>query len=327
MPAAKLSPDDPDVNSGMGNLLVMQERYKEAVPYLETAAKNSNSPATQNLLGVAYLYAGETEKGTAALEKVVETDPRPETLNDISYELADANASLPKALEYAEKAVAKEEKESFDGQLSSLLPGDLKSTQNIGNAWDTLGWVHFRLGHLDRAENYLHAAWLLLQESVVADHLGQLYQQEKKTDKAIHMYRLALATPLVHGGSRDETRHRLQNLTGTKASTAQNMFRGDSSGSELSQLRSVKLKRLVPGSATAEFFLLFSPGPKIEDVKFISGSEKLKSASQALSEAHFQIAFPEGSSARLVRRVMLVCSAVTGCQAVLLTPNSVNSMK
>ena len=61
----------------------------------------------------------------------------------------------------------------------------------------------------------------------------------------------------------------------------------------MSQIRSVKLKQVVPEYAPAEFFLLFGPGPKVEDVKFISGSEKLKLASDVLSNAKFQVAFPE----------------------------------
>ena len=83
----------------------------------------------------------------------------------------------------------------------------------------------------------------------------------------------------------------------------------------------------LPGQATAEFFLLFSPGPKIEDVQFISGSEKLKSAGDALYDANFEVSFPPGSSARLVRRATLMCSSVVGCQAVLFTPDTVNSVK
>jgi tetratricopeptide (TPR) repeat protein len=325
----KIAPDDPEANSALGTLLMQQKRSGEALSYLETAAKNDNSPAARARLGAAYLQAGQIEKGKATLETIVEADATPEILNVVAYELADANASLPKALEYAQHAVDKQEKESHDVELASLLPEDLACTRKIGMFWDTLGWVHFRLGHLDQAESYLHAAWLLSQGGAEADHLGQVYEQQKKTEKAIHMYRLALAKPEAHGpgGSWDEIRHRLEHLTGAKAPTLMDLLRGDPNGSELSQLRSVKLKRLVPGSATAEFFLLFSPGPKVEDVAFVSGSEKLKSAGQALSEANFRVAFPEGSSARLVRRAILMCSSVTGCAAVLFTPDSVNSVE
>jgi tetratricopeptide (TPR) repeat protein len=326
----KISPDDTEANTALGMSLVQQKHYSEALPYLETAGKNDKSPAAQSRLGAAYLQAGQIEKGTVILEKVVEADPGPEIWNDVGYELADANITLPKALEYTQHAVDAQEMESHDAKLSNLLPEDLACTRKVGMFWDSLGWAHFRLGHLDQAESYLRAAWLLSQGAVEADHLGQVYEQQKKTEKAIHMYRLALATPEAHspGGSWDETRRRLEHLTGAKAPTAMDLLRGDPNGSELSALRTVKLNRLVPGSATAEFFLLFSPGPKIEDVQFVSGSEELKSAGQiALSGANFQVAFPEHSSARLVRRAILMCSSESGCHAVLFTPDSVKSVK
>jgi Tfp pilus assembly protein PilF len=327
--AVKIAPEDPEANSALGMLLMQQKRYAEALPYLETAAQKDDSSGARFRLGDAYLRGGQIEKGTVLLEKVVEADPGPEMWNDVGYELADANVSLPKALEYAQHAVDAQEMESHDTDLSNPLPGDLACTQKIGMFWDTLGWVHFRLGHLDQAESYLHAAWLLSQGPVEADHLGQVYEQQKRTEKAIHMYRLALGTLEGNnpGGSSDETRHRLEHLTGAKAPTAMDLLRGDPNGAELGQLRTIKLKRIVPGLATAEFFLLFSPGPKVESVEFISGSEKLKPAEQALSTANFQVAFPEGSSARLVRRAIVMCSNVSGCNAVLFTPETVKSVK
>lgn len=325
----KMAPDDPQAIVGLGTLLMQRKRYSEALPYLETAAKSDPSPVAQTRLGAAYLQSGQTEKGTALLEKMIEAKPTSESWNNVAYQLADANVALPKALDYAQRAVDGQEKESQAADLSHLLPANLMCTRKIGSYWDTLGWVHFRLGHLDQAESYLHAAWLLSQSPTIADHLGQVYEQQKKTAKAVHMYRLALATPEgnVQGGEWDETRHRLEVLTGTKAPTAMELLRSDPSGNELSQLRTVKVKRLVPGSATAEFFLLFGPGPKVEAVEFVSGSEELKSAGPVLSATNFQVAFPEGSSARLVRRAILMCSDVSGCNAVLFTPASVNSVK
>ena len=324
----EINPQDKYTHDNLGIAYLAQHKYQEAVPELEQAAAlTPDNLGAQMRLGIAYLKAGRVEKGTATLEKVVEARPGPEIWNDVGYELADANVSLAKALEYAQRAVDAQERESHEANLSNLLPKDLECTQKIGMSWDTLGWVHFRLGHLDLAESYLHAAWLLSQGGVEADHLGQVYEQQKKAEKAIHMYRLALSTPESHGGSWDETRHRLEHLTGTKEPPVPDLLRGDPEVSELSELRSVKLKRLAPGSASAEFFLLFSPGPKVEGVRFISGSEELKSAGQMLSEANFQVSFPEGSSARLVRRTILTCSSVSGCEAVLSTPNNVQSVK
>jgi lipopolysaccharide biosynthesis regulator YciM len=308
---------------------MQQKRYAEAVPYIETAAKRDPSPTTQTRLGVAYLQSGRLEHGTAILQKLVEADSSPGMLNDIAYYFAEANVNLAKALEYAQQAVEKQEKESHGVELSNLRPEDLACTLKLGMFWDTLGWVHFRLGHLDQAESYLYAAWLLQQAPVVADHLGQVYEQQKKTKEAIHLYRLALATPEAQapGGTWDETRHRLERLTGAKAPKAMELLRGDPSGSELSELRTAKLKRLVSGTAEAEFFLLFGPGPKVERLQFVTGSNKLRSAGSALVDANFQVAFPEHSSARLLRRGILMCTDVSGCNAVLFTPDSVKSVK
>ena len=274
------------------------------------------------------MKAGQTEKGTATLEKVVEIDGKPDTLNNTGYVLADANVDLPKALEYAQRAVDGQEKESHDVELSNLLPDDLICTQKIAYDWDTLGWAHFRSGHLAQAEDYLRAAWLLSQYSVNADHLGQVYEQEKKTEKADHMYRLALAAPDGREDL-DATRHRLERL-GRKP--AGDLFHPDPIRDELSQMRTVKLKHLAPEQASAEFFLLFRPGAKhpdaeLEDVQFISGSEAMKPLGDALYDADFQLTFPEGSSAHLVRRAIVMCSKLSGCQAVLYTPDSVHSVQ
>jgi tetratricopeptide (TPR) repeat protein/transglutaminase-like putative cysteine protease len=327
--ALKIAPDDPDANVGLGSLLLRQKNYSEALIYLEAAAKGDDSPSAQARLGSAYLQAGQTEKGTATLEKALASGSKPEILNTVAYELAEANAGLSKALEYAKKAVDEQEEESYDVEISNLLPEDLACTRKISAYWDTLGWVYFRLGRLDEAESYLRAAWLLSQTAIVGDHLGQTYEQQKQTEKAIHTYRLVLATPEAHSSDAawEETRHRLEHLTSAKAPGRMELLHIDPSTSELSQLRSAKLKRLVPGSASAEFFLVFGLGPEIEEVHFVSGSEKLKSAEQVLKQAKFQVAFPAGSYARLVRRAMVVCSAVTGCEAVLLTPDSVTSVK
>ncbi len=319
----KIAPDDHDAIATLIPLLMQQRRYREARPYLEAAVQKDPSSAYQAQLGSAYLRTDQAEKGEAILEKLLAADATPGMLNDVAYEFAETKVALPKGLEYAQQAVDMQEKVSHDVRLSNLVPDDLSCTVKIGYFWDTLGWLHFRLGHWDEAESYLKSAWLLTQLSVNADHLGQLYEQEKKTQQAKQMYRLALVTSDSHrpSGTWDSSRRRLEHLTGTTLQSPNSV--SYSTFAELSQLRTIKLKRLVPGSETAEFFILLSPGPKVEDVQFISGSEKLKSVGDVLSKTDFPVAFPKGSSARLVRRAIVNCSEVSGCQAVLLEPSSV----
>lgn len=327
--AVLVAPDDASANSALAALLMQDKRYSDAISYLETAAKTDTSSAAQVRLGTAYLHAGQTERGSAVLKKVLEQDASPGAFNDVAYELAEANTSLPKALEYAERAVDQQEHQSHDIKLAALLTEDLDCTMKIASFWDTLGWVEFRLRHFDRAESYLNASWLLSQMAVVADHLGQVYEQEKKTDKAIHMYRLAMATPDGRAAAGDEPKNHLEHL-GVKQPPSPFGDHRSGDADELSQLRTVKLRKFAPkiptGSSTAEFFLLFDSSGKAEEASFISGSESLRSATGALTDATFQVTFPEGSSARIVRRVILMCSKISGCQAVLYTPISVHSV-
>jgi tetratricopeptide (TPR) repeat protein len=325
-----INPLDKYAHGNMGAAYMAQHKYQEAIPELEQAVSlTPGNSETEMRLGNAYLKAGQIEKGTTIFEKVVESNREPTIWNDVAYELAIANVNLSKALDYAQRAVDAQEMESHNVLLTNLRPSDLNCMVKIGAYWDTLGWVHFRMGHLDQAESYLYAAWLLSEGGIEADHLGQVYEQQKKIDQAIHMYRLALSTPESHApaGGWDETRHRLEVLTGAKAPTIPDLIRADPDGMELKQLRSAKLQGLQPGTATGEFFLLFSPGSKVPGVQFLSGAERLRSARDALSAAEFQIAFPQGSSAHVVRRALVSCSDASGCDAVLLTPNSVTSVK
>lgn len=145
------------------------------------------------------------------------------------------------------------------------------------------------MGNLDSAEKYLDAAWKLGQNGEVADHLSQVYeQQHKKT-------------------------------------LAQQMHRGVDGG-ELSKMRTTKLPRVVNETASAEFFVLFGPGGRVEDTKFVSGSQKLATAGKTLSATSYNITLPDDGPTRLVRRGLLSCSSITGCVIVLYLPQDVHSV-
>ena len=95
---------------------------------------------------------------------------------------------------------------------------------------------------------------------------------------------------------------------------------------ELSRLRTIKLPRITNASATAEYFVLLSDSPKVMGARFITGSPALRNAEKALIAASYPMSFPSGSRARLVRRGILTCSQITGCNFVLLTVDQVLSV-
>jgi tetratricopeptide (TPR) repeat protein/transglutaminase-like putative cysteine protease len=336
-----VAPEDRDAPANLGIALMYLRKYKEATPVLESAGDlNEKSASIKLQLGSCYLETGDTEKAWAAYQKAAELDPTPITWNHIAYSLADKGQKLPEAVLYAEMAAKEQEKRTQEIQLDKLDLNDLKATTLLSMIWDTLGWAYFRVGDLDDAETYLAAAWGLQQDSTHADHLGQIYERQGKKQAAIHAYAWALAVggrgvrlAPRPGGQRSmnpivpdmqDTRNRLFNLVRSNA-RVDALVRD--AGGELSQMRTVKLKTIVPKLVTAEFFVLLSPGPTVEEVKFISGAEELRVATKALSSAKFDVLFPDDRKSKILRRGILMCHPGTaGCEFVLYPPDSVQSL-
>src|SRR5262249_17512911 len=143
-------------------------------------------------LGEALLNVGRREEALAAFAKAVELDPAPLTLNDVAYQLAQHGSDLDVAQRYAESAVASMAAAPRTMAADRLTERDLYHIRELGSYWDTLGWVHFVKGDLDRAERLVRASWLLMQNGEVGDHLGQLYEKRGRKSEAIDAYALAM---------------------------------------------------------------------------------------------------------------------------------------
>ena len=107
------------------------------------------------------------------MEKVLELQQdHAEALNFIGYTWADNNIHLDRALEYIKKAV-------------QLKPDN-------GYITDSLGWVYFRLGELEKAETELERAIQLEPgDAHIYNHLGDVYNSLKKRTKALQAYEKA----------------------------------------------------------------------------------------------------------------------------------------
>jgi hypothetical protein len=95
---------------------------------------------------------------------------------------------------------------------------------------------------------------------------------------------------------------------------------------ELSEMRRTKLGNLSARPGSAEFFVWLAPGGKVEDVKFISGDEYIRSLSKVITSRNFKAPLPDEAPVKLVRRAVLVCTGSgLGCDFTLFTADSVHS--
>ncbi len=333
----EIKPLDRWAHANLGTLYRERRNYVEAIRELEQAISiTPDDPLLHVGIGDAYLNLGKGDKALQEFDKAVELAPSPTVWNNVAYQLSLKNAHLERAQQYAESAVAETAAQLRNAALERLGPQDLGHVTSLAAYWDTLGWVHFQKGNLKAAEKYIHASWLLNQHGEVGDHLAQIYEKLGRKQEAIQTYAQALAATRPP----PETRERLARLAGGEDELKMLRTRG---GEELSALRTVKLGKLLKESASAEFFVLFSPGlaaapaagaapasgtgAKIEEVRFASGSEKLRPLAEALRAIHFSSIFPDDTPTKLVRRGILSCSALTGeCVFVLLPPDLVTSV-
>ncbi|MGA7990150.1 MAG: tetratricopeptide repeat protein [Thermoanaerobaculia bacterium] len=114
---------------------------------------------------------GESEAAFERLLKV-RADHAP-GMNYLGYMWADRGENLPRALELIRKAV------------------DLEPSN--GAYLDSLGWVYFRIGRLDKAEeNLVAASTLNPDDATVEEHLGDLWEKKGDLARARESWKRAL---------------------------------------------------------------------------------------------------------------------------------------
>ena len=162
-----------------GRLGRAEARKATAAALVPVLTKKRQAPGTQNIeeltvaLAQAQFDAGNVAAGTAAYQKALQAYPSSPTIpNNFAYAYATANTNLPAALALAQQALALARKKG-------------STEAEIATYQDTLGWVQYRMGNLQAAqENLLEAAGAVPRLPEVRFHLGTVYAAQGKTDAA-----------------------------------------------------------------------------------------------------------------------------------------------
>lgn len=156
-----------------GQLLRDAKRYQEALEVLTRALQRF--PDDGGLLYDAAMAAEKLNRIDLLethLRRLIQLKPDDaHAYNALGYTLADRNQRLAEARELIEKAL-------------SLAPND-------AYILDSMGWVHFRLGDLERAREYLQRAFALKPEAELGAHLGEVLWALGRHDEARRVWRTA----------------------------------------------------------------------------------------------------------------------------------------
>ena len=322
--AIEIDPLSQYAHAALGSMYAEAHQYDKAAPELEKAVSlKSDDAGLQISLGDAYLNLGQDEKALAAFDRATEISATPEVWNNIAYQLSLKKTHLDRAQQYAESAVTAIANSLRNLSLDQLSDRDLGMVSALDADWDTLGWVYFARGDLEKAEKYVNAAWILGEHGEVGDHLAEIYEKRGRKDDAIRTYAMSLSglRPAL------ETKGRLAALVGGDGNATKVV---DQHRQDLQSLRTVKLGKIAPTGGTAEFFVIVTSSSghaQVAAAKFINGEEKLKPLAENLRTAKIDFAFPDDTPTKILRRGILSCSQSTKeCDFVMMLPEDVHSV-
>lgn len=170
-------PDVPQLYAIKASLLDDKKEYIAAIDLLnEGIAKFPDNLQLLFFLGTVYDHVDDKKSVIATMENVLALDPKhSQAMNYLAYTLAEQGLRLDEAKNYAERAM-------------SLEPED-------GYIQDTYGWILHKMGKHEEALIHLEEA-LKKQpgESVIAEHLGDVYMRLSMPEKARNLYEQAASS-------------------------------------------------------------------------------------------------------------------------------------
>jgi tetratricopeptide (TPR) repeat protein len=191
--------DANDVVAALG-ALDRRKRYAEgAARAKEAVARLGDVPALQFAFAAALERSGSWDGAVKEFRKLLAKEPdNAAALNYLGYMFAERGVNLEEARVMLTKAVEEE--------------------PTAGAFLDSLGWVYFRLGDLDRAEKYLTEAVRLEPfDATVREHVGDLSRARGHKVKAADNYRQALALGPEEAGQKERIEKKLAEVTGAPA--------------------------------------------------------------------------------------------------------------
>lgn len=138
-----------------GELLTQQSRYREAMALYDRALADRYDTELLYTRAMLAEKMGRIDLLERDLRAILAREPNnAQVLNALGYSLADRTTRYEEALSFIKRAL-------------DLRPGDFFIL-------DSMGWVLYRMGRLDQAEDYLRRALRLRNDPEVAAHLGEV---------------------------------------------------------------------------------------------------------------------------------------------------------
>ena len=307
-------PDDAEAAVYLYHLETLADNKQDALKTLEAAAKyNPDNRYLRAYISFALVALDRMPEAAAAAKSAMDGANDPAVLNDAAYALSETGLNLDIAEAASRKSITSLDEKSAAFTTESANQSTFRLTTTLAAYWDTLGWILFKEGKLDEALSYISPAWRVTLEPDVGDHLGQIYEAEKKKTDAAIAYGLA-DTALKDTSEPDSRRHIEDSLDRLEAEA----FDSEkvTGPQALQDLRTFKIERAKDTSGWGAFRLEVTTTGVIESQQ-MSGEKPLDAIKPALAAMKFSGFLPPDSNAHLLLSAVVDCSMGTHCDVVL----------
>ena len=137
----------------------------------KVSRKDSSRPEVMYSRAMLYYRNGDKGKMENILRSLVKKKPdHVQALNALGYSMADANKNL---------------REAFD-----LIKAALTFAPQDPHIIDSMGWVYFRLGQLEMAEEWLEKAFTRQPDAEISAHYGEILWHLSRKEDAIRVWKM-----------------------------------------------------------------------------------------------------------------------------------------
>jgi len=171
---SKTEPQNIEIYSYLGQLYYSQRKYDQAVTQFEKILEvEPQNTDVMYLLGSLYLETDKRAKAISLLQNSIKIDPNHDgSLNTLGYIYAEDGENLEEA--------------------EALVQRALKVSPDNGAYMDSLGWVYYKKGKYQEALEMFKKAETILEDSVIYDHIGDVYFKINEFEEASKYWNLSL---------------------------------------------------------------------------------------------------------------------------------------
>ena len=177
---AEANPERYEPMYRIGNMHRSEEAFADAVEAYRAALDRLGETSREHwslhyFLGIALERTDRWEAAEAQFKRALELQPeQPYVMNYLAYSWVEQETNLQRAQDMLKRAVEQRPEDGF--------------------IVDSMGWVHYRLAHYDKAVRYLErAVELRPTDPVINDHLGDAYWKVGRTREARFQWHRALS--------------------------------------------------------------------------------------------------------------------------------------